>query len=103
MEGYHSAKPSEEGKDKYPREKKDTSVIVKGNNVTPTSHKYDNKCFRCLSFDLVALQCFKKRVIVMKANNKVEIDEEGEEEKMSPLKDVDDVCVEYQLRKRHLW
>ena len=39
----------------------------------------------------------------MKANNKVEIDEEGEEEKMSPLKDVDDICVEYQLRKRHLW
>jgi hypothetical protein len=55
MEGYHSAKPSEEGKDKYSREKKDTSVIVKGNNVTPTSHNYDNKCFRCLSFDLVAL------------------------------------------------
>jgi len=55
MEGYHSAKPNEEGKVKYPREKKDTSVIVKGNNVTSISRNCDDKCSRCLSFDLVAL------------------------------------------------
>jgi hypothetical protein len=55
MEGYHSAKPSEEGKDKYPREKKDTSVIVKGNNVTPTFRNHDIKCFCCLGFGHVAL------------------------------------------------
>jgi hypothetical protein len=33
--------------------------------------------------------------MIMKANNEVEIDGEDEEEKMSPLKDVDDVYVEY--------
>jgi hypothetical protein len=35
--------------------------------------------------------------MVMKTNNKVEIDGEDEEEKMSPLEDADDVCVEYQV------
>jgi hypothetical protein len=35
--------------------------------------------------------------MVMKANNEVEIDGEDEEEKMSPLEDVDDVYVEYSI------
>ena len=30
----------------------------------------------------------------MKANNEVETDEEDEDEKMPPLEDVNDVCVE---------
>ena len=40
---------NEDGKAKQPREKKDTSTIVKGNNVTPTYNR-DIKCFHCLSF-----------------------------------------------------
>jgi hypothetical protein len=35
--------------------------------------------------------------MVKKANNKVETDGEDEEEKMPPLKDVDDVYVEYSV------
>jgi hypothetical protein len=34
----------------------------------------------------------------MKANNKVETDEEDEEENMSPLEDVDVVCVGYPVK-----
>jgi hypothetical protein len=33
--------------------------------------------------------------MIMKANNKVETNEEDEEEKMPPLKDADDVYVKY--------
>jgi len=84
---------NEEGKVKYLREKKYTSVVVKGNNVTLTSCNHDIKCFRYLSFDHIVSQCPNKRIMVMKAKNKVEVDGEDEEEKMPPLKD--DVCVEY--------
>jgi hypothetical protein len=45
-------------------------------------------------FGHVTSQFPNKRVMVMKANNEVEIDEEDEDEKMPPLKDVNDVCVE---------
>jgi hypothetical protein len=45
-------------------------------------------------FGHVTSQCPNKRVMVMKANNEVEIDEEDEDEKMPPLKDVNEVCVE---------
>ena len=70
-------------------------VAVKGNNVTLTSCNHDIKCFHCLGFGHVALQCPNKKVMVMKTNNKVEINEKDEGEKMSQLKDVDDVCVEH--------
>jgi hypothetical protein len=33
--------------------------------------------------------------MVMKSNNEVETDGEDEEEKMPPLKDANDVCVDY--------
>jgi hypothetical protein len=89
------SQPNEEGKAKYPREKNDTSTIVKGNNVTSTSHNRDIKCFLCLSFGHVASQYQNKRVMIMKANNKVETNGEDEEEKMPPLEDANDVCVEY--------
>jgi hypothetical protein len=81
----------------YPREKKDILGAGKGNNDTSTSHNHDIKCFHYLGLDHVASQYLDKRVMVMKTNNKVEIDGEDEEEKMSPLKDADDVCVEYQV------
>ena len=98
LEGQHQGGPSQqnkEGKAKYPREKKDTPVVVKGNNINPTSRNHDNKCFYCLGFSHIALQCPNKNVMVMKANNEVETDEEDEEEKMPPLEDADDVYVEY--------
>ena len=90
---------NEEGKAEYPREKKDTSVIVKGINVTPTSHNRDIKCFHCLGFGHVTSQCPRKKVMIMKANNKVKTDEEDEEKKMPLLEDVDDVCVEYPVEE----
>jgi hypothetical protein len=36
--------------------------------------------------------------MVMKANDEVEIVEEDKEEKMLPLKDVDNVCVDYPVK-----
>jgi hypothetical protein len=89
------SQPNEEGKAEYPREKNDTSTIVKGNNVTPTSYNHDIKCFLCLSFGHVASQYQNKRVMIIKANNEVEINEEDEEEKMPPLEDDNDVYVKY--------
>ena len=38
----------------------------------------------------------------MKYNNKVETDREDEEKKMSPLKDADDVCVEFSVERETL-
>ncbi|KAG6773322.1 hypothetical protein POTOM_020588 [Populus tomentosa] len=40
--------------------------------------------------------------MAMKANNEVEIDGEDKEEKMSPLKDANDVCVEYSIEGKAL-
>jgi len=90
-----------EGKAKYPREKKDTSIVVKGNNVTPTSRNHDIKCFCCLVVGHFASYCPNKRVMIMKANNEVETNGR-DEEKMSPLKDADDVCVEYPVKGKAL-
>jgi hypothetical protein len=36
--------------------------------------------------------------MVLKANNEVETGGEDEEEKMPPLEDVDDVCLEYLVK-----
>jgi hypothetical protein len=47
-----------------------------------------------LGFGHVTPYCPNKRIMVMKANNEVETDEEDEDEKMPPLEDVNDVCVE---------
>ena len=47
---------NEEGKTEYPKKKKDTLTVVKGNNITPTSRNCDIKCFCCLGFGHVALQ-----------------------------------------------
>ena len=84
---------NKKGKVKYFKEKKCTSIVVKSNNVTLTSCNHDIKYFRCLHFDHIASQCPNKKVMVMKAKNEVEVDEEDGKEKMTPLKD--DVCVEY--------
>jgi hypothetical protein len=51
----------------------------KADNITPTCCNYDIKCFHFLSFGHIASQCLKKRVMIMKANNKVDIDGEDEE------------------------
>jgi hypothetical protein len=40
--------------------------------------------------------------MVMKANNQVEIDGEDEEEKMSPLENTDNICVEYLVERGEL-
>ena len=40
--------------------------------------------------------------MVMKVNDEVDIDGKDGEKRMPPLKDVDDVCVEY-LVDEHLW
>jgi hypothetical protein len=85
---------NEEGKVEYPKKKKNTSTVVKGNNFTPTSCNYDIKCFYYLGFGHVASHCPNKIVMVMKANNEDETDGEDEEEKMLPLDD-DDIYVEY--------
>ena len=73
-------------------------VVVKGNNITSTSHNRDIKCFHYLGFSHVVSQCPNERVMVMKVNNKVKIDREGELEKMLPLNDADDVYVEYPVK-----
>ena len=44
----------EQCKTEFPREKKDTSTILKGNNVTLTSRNCDIKCFCCLGFGHIA-------------------------------------------------
>ena len=59
---------------KYPRENKGILATCKRNNDTFTSCNYDIKCFYCLGFGYVASQCPNKRVMVMKANNKVQTD-----------------------------
>ena len=40
--------------------------------------------------------------MVIKANNKVETNGKDKKEKMSPLKDADDVCVEYLVEGEEL-
>jgi hypothetical protein len=41
--------------------------------------------------------------MVMKVNNKVETNRKDKKKKMSPLKDADDVCVEYLVdREEHM-
>jgi len=66
-----SSQKNEECKIKYPRENKNILVVVKGNNVTPTSRNCDIKCLCCLGFGHIALQCPNKRVMIMKSNNRV--------------------------------
>jgi len=44
----------------------------------------------------------KTKVMIMKANNKVKINREDKEEKMPPLKNVNDVYVEYLVEKETL-
>jgi len=73
-------------------------AIVKSNNVSHTSYNRSIKCFHCLGFGHIALQCPNKRFVVMKANNEVKTDEEDEEEKMPSLEDADGVCVEYPVK-----
>jgi len=38
--------------------------------------------------------------MVVKANDEVEIDKEDKEEKMSPLKDVNDIYIEYLVNEK---
>ena len=92
------SQPNKEGKAKYPREKKDILVVVKSNNVTPTSRNYDIKYFYYLGFGHVASQCPNKRFMVIKDNNEFETNGEDEKEKMTPLEDADDVCVENSVK-----
>jgi hypothetical protein len=58
--GVGPSQQNKKGKAEYPREKKNTSIIIKGNNVTPTSCNRDIKCFHCLSFGHVASQSKQK-------------------------------------------
>jgi hypothetical protein len=44
----------------------------------------------------------KIKVMIMKANNKVETNREDKEEKMPPLKNVNDVYVEYLVERETL-
>jgi hypothetical protein len=44
----------------------------------------------------------KIKVMIMKANNKVETNRKDKEEKMSPLKNVNDVYVEYLVERETL-
>ena len=90
------------GKEKYLREKKNNLAAGKSNNDTHTSRNRDIKCFYCMGFGHIASQYPNKRVMVMKVNDEVDIDGKDGEKRMPPLKDVDDVCVEY-LVDEHLW
>jgi len=49
-------------------------------------------------FGHVSSQCPNKKVKVMKANSEVETDGEDWEDKIPPLKDDDDVCIEYSVK-----
>jgi len=93
---------TEKSKVEYPREEKNTLTIVKGNNVTPISRNHDIKCFHCQGFGHVASQYPNKRVMIIKANNEFETDMDYEEEKIPPLKDNDDVYVEYPVEEKTL-
>ena len=68
-----SSQHNEEGKAEYPRQKKDTLGVVKGNNITYSFHNRDIKCFLLSGFWSC---CPNKRVMVMKANNEDETDDE---------------------------
>jgi hypothetical protein len=55
-----------------------------------------------MDFGHIALQFPNKRVMIMKANNKVGTNGEDEEDKMPPLEDANDVCVEYPVEEEAL-
>ena len=90
---------NKKGKVEYLRKKKDILVIGKGIKDIRTSRNRDIKCFCYLGFGHIASQYPNKRVMVMKANNKVRL---MRRMKMSPLIDADDVCVEYLIKKETL-
>jgi len=58
--GVGPSQQNKKGKAEYHGEKKNTSIIIKGNNVTPTSCNRDIKCFHCLSFSHVVSQSKQK-------------------------------------------
>jgi len=53
-----------------------------------------------LGFGHVVSQFPNKKIMVVKANDEVEIDKEDKEEKMSPLKDVNDIYIEYLVNEK---
>jgi hypothetical protein len=55
-----------------------------------------------MDFGHIALQFPNKRVMIMKANNKVGTNGEDGEDKMPPLEDANDVCVEYPVEEEAL-
>jgi hypothetical protein len=55
-----------------------------------------------LGFGHVVSKFPNKKVMVLKANNEVEIDEEDKKKKMSPLKDVNDIYIKYLVNEKTL-